>query len=96
MQARVVVLGREPQYCGGPIDQAVGWRTSDPAVLRVESTWSSGATFIGVEPGTAQVFAALPQPSGGSRTAELSTCVDPNAPDNGDCTRTPLTIRVVP
>lgn len=96
MQVRVVVLGREPQYCGGPIDQAVGWRTSNPAALRVESASSSTATFIGVEPGAAQVFTALPRPTGGSQDAELSVCVDPKAPDDGDCARTPLTIRVVP
>jgi hypothetical protein len=97
LRTGVVVVARDPQYCGGPIDRPAGWRTSDPAILRIESTAGASATLVGGAPGTAQVFAEMPKPGGGTRAVELSVCVDPGAAPNDDsCPRIPLTIRVVP
>jgi len=97
LSALVVIVGRSPNPCGGPIDQPTGWRT-DPAVLGTDSTWASGATFVGLAPGTTQVLALVPRPEGsGGGAVELSVCADPaKSPDDPACARTPLTIRVVP
>jgi hypothetical protein len=56
----------------------------------------ASAILVGGAPGTAQVFAEMPKPGGGTRAVELSVCVDPAAAPNDDsCPRIPLTIRVV-
>jgi hypothetical protein len=95
MEAGVVVVGRDPSPCGGPIDQAAGWQTSDPTVLRLDGAGRSTAKFLGVAPGTAQVFAVMPRPGGGTASVELSVCESSDADDKA-CARRPLVVRVVP
>jgi len=97
MNAGVDFVAHDPPGCSyGVLESRETWRTTDPAVLRVEATAGYTARFLAVAPGTARVLAdGLNQPGGRTGSVELSICADP-ATNEKACARTPLVIRVVP